>query len=241
MRWIILMAMAVVAFQAFSQTDRKYVRKGNRDFNEKNFQQAEIQYRKALEKNAQSVGADYNLGNALYRQKQFDAAASRYSTLAEKDKNKNSLSQEYYNLGNALYNSGKYKESIEAYKNSLRVHSGDMDAKHNLQMALRKLAAVNQKQKEDQNNQKKNDGQKDQKDTQSQSKENENKGDNKDAQQPPGGNENSPQEPRDVKGQISPQDAERILQALENEEKNVLKKVQDQKKKSQKAPVDKNW
>jgi hypothetical protein len=116
-----------------------------------------------------------------------------------------------------------------------------MDAKHNLQMALRKLAAENQKQKEDQNNQKKNDGQKDQKDTQSQPKENENKGDNKDAQQPPGGNENSPQEPRDVKGQISPQDAERILQALENEEKNVLKKVQDQKKKSQKAPVDKNW
>ncbi|MBN1143653.1 MAG: hypothetical protein JXA72_04495, partial [Bacteroidales bacterium] len=48
-------------------------------------------------------------------------------------------------------------------------------------------------------------------------------------------------QPQQVKGQISPQDAERILQALENEEKDVMKRVQEKKEREQKVQSDKNW
>jgi tetratricopeptide (TPR) repeat protein len=245
MRVITLIILAIITFDAYSQADRKYVRKGNRDYDDKQYQQAEIEYRKALEKNPESSRADYNLGNALYRQKQYEPAASKYANLAEKEKNKNELNRYYYNLGNARFEDKKYQESIEAYKNALKKNPGDMDAKHNLQLALRMLNAENkqknqdkQKNKEQQQNQQQNQQQ------QNQQKNNDQKDQNKNEQQQGQKNndqQQSGQQPKNVRGQISPEDAERILQALENEEKNVLKKVQEKQRQVKKVPVDKNW
>jgi tetratricopeptide (TPR) repeat protein len=221
---------------ALSQAERKFVRRGNRQYEDKKFQEAEIQYRKALEKSPSSVAADYNLGNSLYRQKQFDAAAQRYKELSGKQEVRQTLSSDYYNLGNALYKSGKYQESIDAYKSALRQTPGDMDAKHNLQLAMKKLEMEKQKKKENQQNKQdkqdnKNDNKKDDKQQQNQDNENQQSDERKGQQQ----------DKQNVSGQISAQDAERILQALENEEKNVLKKVQEQQNQVRKVPVDKNW
>ena len=67
------------------------------------------------------------------------------------------LNSDYYNLGNALYKSGKYQECIDAYKNALRKMPGDMDAKHNLQLAMKKLEMQKQQQnKENKQNKKDN-------------------------------------------------------------------------------------
>jgi len=245
MRLIIAILFTGFAIQVHSQVDRKFVRRGNRDFDKKQFQQAEIQYRKALEKNSKSEAADFNLGNALYKQNQFDVAASRYAALTEQQKDKQSLSRQFYNLGNALFKSGKYKESIEAYKQSLRQNPNDLDAKHNLQLAMKKLEAENQKKNQnkqnDQNN--KDNHQQDRQQNQQKDQNSDNKEKDNNQKQNSTGNDDQ-KEPRNQqgsKGQISPEDAERILQALENEEKNVLKKVQEQQKKVQKVPVEKNW
>lgn len=215
---------------AYAQADRKFIRQGNNEFDEGRFQQAEIEYRKALEKEPGSFKADYNLGNALYKQKQFEAAATKYGNLAEKDFKPADLNRFYYNLGNAMFENKKYKESIDAYKNALRNDPGDMDAKHNLQLALRMLNEMNQQQ----NKKNQSDNKDKQSDKQDQQNKNQQKEGNDNDQKP----ENQPQV---AKGQISREDAERILQALENEEKNVMKKIQDQKKHRQKAPLEKNW
>ena len=204
MRSITLIGLTVIALNAYSQAERKYIREGNGEYKDGNYQQAEVEYRKALEKDPQSYPADFNLGNALYKQKQYDAAASKYSALAGNEHNKQKLSRYYYNLGNSLFQKQKYSESIEAYKNALRNNPTDMDAKHNLQLALQMLNQQNQQQQ--QQDQQQNNGQ-----------------------------------PQHQKGQISPEDAERILQALENEEKEVIKKVQERKERVQKADVEKNW
>lgn len=236
MRSIVLILIAAASMDAYSQTDGKFVRKGNGDYKDGNFQQAEVEYRKALEKNPQSYKADYNLGNALYRQKQYDAAASRYAGLAEKGKDKKEISRYYYNLGNTMYENQKYKESVEAFKNALRNDPNDMDAKHNLQLALRMLNE--QKQQQNQGNQ-----QQDSKDQDNRNKENQDQ-QSKDQQQP-SQQQNEDAKPQESlqksKGEISPADAERILQALENEEKEVMKRVQNQKEKVKKVPVEKNW
>ena len=212
----------------WSQADRPYIRKGNGKFEDGKYQQAEIEYRKALEKVPQSYRADYNLGNALYKQKQYDAAVSKYSSLAKNEKNRQNLNRFHYNLGNALYKSQKYGESVEAYKNALRNNPKDLDAKHNLQLAMQKLNE--QKQQQDQKNRQNKDQQN--KDQQQKNKPQPDQQD-KDKQQA--------QPQQNQRGQISPEDADRILKALENEEKNVMKKVQDEKQHRQEKPLDKNW
>jgi len=235
MKWILIGILTLASVEGYSQAERKFIRRGNRDYGDKKYQESEIQYRKALEKDPKSVPADYNLGNALYRQQQYDAAASRYTTLAENEKSNRELNRQFYNLGNALYQAGKYKESIEAYKNALRKTPGDLDAKHNLQLALRKLQEQDQKNSQDQNQDQKNRDQQ-----QQDHQKNDQKQDQKNQQQQ---ENNQPQQSQNqnAKGQISPEDAERILQALENEEKDVLRKVQEQQKQVKKVPVDKNW
>jgi tetratricopeptide (TPR) repeat protein len=236
MKSILLILMAAFAVNANSQTERKYIRKGNGAYDDGQYQQAEIEYRKALEKVPLSGKADYNLGNALYKQKQYDAAATKYAALAEKGKDKQDLNRYYYNLGNALFDSRKYKESVDAYKNALRNDPRDMDAKHNLQIAMKKLMEQQQQNNNDQQNK---EGQnKDQQGKDQDSKNQQQKGQSQDKK---GDNPQQPQQAQPSPKQITPQDAERILQALENDEKNVIRKVQEQKEKLQQVPLEKNW
>jgi Ca-activated chloride channel homolog len=248
MKGTLTFILILITAGAFAQAERKYIRQGNRAFEDAKFQDAEIRYRKALEKDSASTAADFNLGNALYKEKQYDAAASRFDALAKKKLDADILARQYYNLGNSLYQSGKYKESVEAYKNSLRRIPGDLDAKHNLQLAMNKLKQQQQQEQQQQNKQQQNKQDKQQnqqgkqqnqqnQNQQQQDKNQENKQQNQQQQ----GKGDEQQDNQNAKGQISKQDAERILKALENDEKNVLKKVQDQKKQGRKAPVDKNW
>jgi tetratricopeptide (TPR) repeat protein len=223
----LIVLFSLQALFMHAQADRTHIRQGNGKFDEGQFQQAEIEYRKALEKNPESYRADYNLGNALYRQKQYEAAGSKYNTLIKNEKDHQNLNRYYYNLGNTMFESRKYGESIEAYKNALKNNPADMDAKHNLQLAMRMLQdQQNQQQQQQQQQQEKN--------KQQQQQQEKNKQEQEQQQQ-------QQQQQADAKGQITPEDAERILQALENEEKDVLKKVQEQKKRAQKAPLEKNW
>jgi Ca-activated chloride channel homolog len=246
MKWIFLFAFSIVAAKVFPQTDRHLIRKGNENYKNGSFQQAEVEYRKALEKNPQNYRANYNLGNTLYREKQYDAASAKFAGLADKEKDKQKRSRYYYNLGNSLFQNKKYKESVDAFKNALKNNPRDQDAKHNLQLAMKML-------REQQNQQNKNQQNKNDKDNKN-NKNDKNKGDqdkqkdqqNKDKQKDQQGNnqqqqnqQNAAEQPQ--KGQISPQDAERILQALENEEKEVMKKAQDQKQKVRKVQLEKNW
>jgi tetratricopeptide (TPR) repeat protein len=239
MRSLVFILLTALAAEGYSQAERKLIRQGNGSYKEGQYQQAEVEYRKALEKDPDSYRADYNLGNALYKQKQFDAAAGRYSSLAEKETDRKQLGRYLYNLGNTLYESKKYKESIEAYKMALRNNPGDLDAKHNLQLALRMLA----EQQQQQNNQGKNQQQeeKNQQEQEQNQQEKEQQEEKRDQESEQQDQAQEQKEPQFQKGQISPEDAERILQALENEEKEVMKKVQERKEKVRKVPVDKNW
>jgi len=231
------------SLNAFSQAERKYIRQGNADYKDGNFQQSELDYRKALEEDPSSYKADYNLGNALYKQNQFDAAAGRYSALAEKGSDTKTLGRYYYNLGNTLFQSQKYRESIDAYKMALRNNPDDLDAKHNLQLALRMM-----RESEQQNNQQqKGDENQEQQDKKEQQKEDEQKQQDQDQNQQDSGQQQQSDDPQQGQEQeqhkegMTPEDAERILQALDNQEKEVMKYVRDQKGKRENVPAEKNW
>ncbi len=226
MKSILLILYITIGISVNAQVEKRIIRMGNADYKRGKFQEAEKEYRKALGSDPSSDDATYNLANSLYKQKQFDAAAREYEQLVGKETDKEKLGRYYYNLGNTLYQNEKYEESVQAYKNALRNNPKDLDAKHNLQMALKMLSK----------NQKNNSGDK-------QDNKQDNKQDQQDKKQTQEQNkpQEDPQPEANQKGQISKEDAERILQAIENEEKEVMKKVQNQKEHTKNVPVEKNW
>jgi tetratricopeptide (TPR) repeat protein len=240
MRTTVVIILSLISVQAFAQPEKKYVRKGNSNYKDENFQQAEVEYRKALEKEPDSYKADYNLANALYKQKQYEAAAGRYASLAEKENDKENRSRYYYNLGNTHFENEKFKESIEAYKMALRNNPADADAKHNLQLALR-MMKEQQGQEKKQGNEGEENSEKNQDQQNQQNQQNKQDQQNQQSNEDQQNQEQQNNQPQSIKGQITPEDAERILQALENDEKEVMKRVQDRKEQVSKVPVDKNW
>ena len=84
-----------------AQTDRREVRKGNRDFRKENYSEAEIDYRRALVKDSTSFAANYNLGNTLYRNGDVQQARKSYETLKDAADASRYGADYYYNLGNA--------------------------------------------------------------------------------------------------------------------------------------------
>ncbi len=218
MKAVLILLVVFTSVSVFSQGERKYIRQGNRRYNDEKYDEAEVQYRKALEKTPDSKKADYNLANTLYKQEKYEAAGTKYMDLTGKEKEKDELAKYYYNLGNSFFKDNNFEKSIEAYKNSLRNKPGDMDAKHNLQLAMSMMTMQQQQQQQQQDQQQQDQQQQDQQQQDQQQQ---------DQQQQPA-----------KQDEISKEDAERLLDALEREEDDVMKKLQKQVRQ---VPVDKNW
>lgn len=203
---ILLFALSIVN----AQPAQKLVRSGNNAYNNGHFKDAEIDYRKALTKAPNSQKATFNLGNSLYKQQNFDEAASQYLKLAQTENKEAPKADVYYNLGNALLENKKYKESIDAYKTALRQNPKDEDTRYNLSYALTKL----QHQKKQEQNKKQE--QKQQKQEQKQ-------------QQP------------QPKPDMSKQDANRMLNAMNNNEKRTLDKTKNKRIVPTQSMPEKDW
>jgi Ca-activated chloride channel homolog len=143
--------LILALFQSFlcnAQVVNKEIRKGNKEYGKKAYSEAEIHYRKALEKSPETTRATFNLADALYKEGQYEPSITKFEALT-KTKNSNSqLSKYYYNLGNAYFQSKKMDDAVNAYKQSLRLNPKDQDDKHNLQFALK---VQKEKQNDDQN------------------------------------------------------------------------------------------
>ena len=145
-------------------------------------------------------------------------------------------SASFYNLGNSLLMSNKISESIEAYKNSLKLNPDNPEAKYNLAYAQDLLKQ--QQDKQEQQNQEKDDQQKDQnrdENKEDENKEDKNQNNDRDNQQEQQNQQQSGQQ------EISREDAERLLNALANDEKNIQEKVKLEKAAKSKVKTLKNW
>lgn len=220
--YTIVLILALTGNYAFAQQPAKFIRKGNTEYNNAKYKDAEINYRKALDKSPQSVKAAYNLGDAFYKQGNFSKADSTFSVVAGQQSlsNKNKAAV-YHNLGNSLLQGKKYGESIEAYKNALRLNPKDEETRYNLAYAMTKL----QQQQNSKNDQDKN---KEQQQKQQQKQQQQ----NQDQQQ---------QQQQQQNKQMKKQDAERMLQALNNNEKHTLDKVKKNKTKAVQSRIEKDW
>lgn len=217
MRPYLILIMMLFFQAAFSQKENAMLRQGNKDYQNGKFADAEKAYRKALEINKESFPGQFNLGTAMYRKGNYKEAGSLYGAMAGKELDKDTRSRVLHNLGNSLLEDKQYEKSIAAYKNALLSNPSDLDTKYNLEYAKMMLKKQQQQQQQDQ--------QKDQKDKQD---------------QPQSKDQNQQKQPPDQK-KISKEDAERMLEAMKNDEKKTMEKVNKAKAKAVQVAVEKDW
>jgi tetratricopeptide (TPR) repeat protein len=241
---LIYLSMAALSVGARAQSGRGEIREGNRHFRNEKFTEAEASYRKAGEGKEVAKMAEFNLGDALYRQEKFEDAARQFESAASSDMVKSNSAKAWHNLGNSLLQGGKVEESIEAYKHALRISPTDLDTKYNLSYAqmLKKKQEQQQKQegqndKNDKNDQNKDQQKQDQKDQQE-----------KDQQQQQQDQQKQDEQKQDQKLQngqqnmkMSEEDAKRLLEALASDEKKVQEKVKKEKANAARVRTLKDW
>jgi len=233
--YYVLFLTACLSSIIAAQTVRSHISDGNALYKDQKFADAEAEYRKSLEKDNQVMQGYFDLGDALYKQQRYDEAVQNYQNALTKTTVPKIQAQLHHNIGNAHLERKSYQESIDEYKRSLKLNPDDEETKYNLAYA-EKMLKQQQQQKQQQNKQNKNDKnqQKDQqkkqqdKDKQDQQKQNQQQQQDKQKQQQ-----------QQQEKQMSRAEAERILDALKNDEKNVQKQLH--KKTVVRGTVEKDW
>lgn len=246
MRYILLIISACMAIGSYAQrTDRDFVRRGNKLYADSLFVKAEVEYRRALDVNPQSMEAMYNLGNSLLAQqkaeeamKQYQAAASlipaggRNIAVADEDKMK--LAQIYHNMGVLLQSSQQLDACIEAYKSALRNNPRDHETRYNLTLAMKQRQQQQQEQQQNQDQQNQDQQKKEEKQEQEQ-QEQQNQQEQEQQQQEQ--QQQQPQEQQDM----SKENAEQMLNAIMQDEKEIQEKVQKAMQEVQPRRFEKDW
>jgi len=219
----IIFSFIFVSFHLLSQAQNvnSTIRRGNNAYNDKKFKDAEIDYKSSVTTDPKSFAGNYNLGNTYYKQGNSDDATKQFMQAAGTTKDPIEQSKAYYNLGNSYLKSEKYQESVDAYKMALRQNPKDEDARYNLAYALAKLKAQQQKNNQQNKNQQNKDQQK-KNQQQKQQQQQKNQDQKKDQQQKQ--DQQQQEQKKSSQPKISKEEAERMLQALKNQEQKLQKK-----------------
>ena len=221
---LLMMTMSV-----YAQTDRDYIRHGNKQYRAGKYAEAEVDYRKAMEKNGKNPQAVYNLGNALLAQKKDSAAIEQFQSAAKLETNARRKSWIYHNIGVICQGHQMFGEAIEAYKEALRNNPNDDETRYNLELCKRQQQQ--QQQNQDKQNQQQNKDNKENKDKQDKNKDQEKQDQQKQQEK---------QQQQD-KPQMSKENAEQLLNAAMQEEKNTQERIKKAQHQKQTRKLQKNW
>lgn len=221
-KFLVLSILMIQALVGFAQTDRQYIRYGNRWFKQDNYVKAEAEYRKAVDKNPSNPQALYNLGCALLMQKKDSAAIQQFEHAGKIETNPKRKAMAYHNIGWICQSLKMYGEAAEAYKESLRNNPSDNETRYNLALCMRQ--------------QKKN---KQDKDKQQQKKQ-QNKGENK-SKEKKEQDKNQKQQQQKQQEKMSKENAEQMLNAAMQQEQQTQQRIKDAMRQNRSRKLQKNW
>lgn len=217
---LLVLGIMAATLPASAQSGNAQLRSGNRFYKKKQIDQSVQQYQSAVQQAPDNPTANYNLGNAQFRKNNFNEAAHSYDAAVKNSSNDKPMQERgYYNKGVAMVKDKKLAESIEAWKQALKLDATDADARENLQKALIQL-------KQQQQQQQKKDQKKDQKD----------KNEQKQQQQ----QQQEQQQPKPQHSRLNKQQVEQLLKALEQKENDLQNKVKQNKQRVPNQP-EKDW
>ena len=197
--------LAVLALSACGSSVERTLDIGNQAFVEQDYQQAMEKYGQAMEMDPELGEPTYNLANTLYRLEAFEEAG-QFLAQAIQTASDQLAEHGFYNLGNNFFQQELMPEAVEAYKESLRIDSHDMDAKYNLELAM-----VQQEQQEQQQEQEQEEQEDSSEEQQDQSKSEESQGEpdqseQEQSEQDQSGDEGEDQEQQDQNQNGEPQE-----------------------------------
>lgn len=227
-RLAVFIVVCVLMVAAFGGAVAEKVRQGNELYSLNKYTEALDAYNTALALSPENASIVFNTGAVLHQQKKYDQAIESFTKVIASAEGNELKEKAYYNMGNSLFMQGvdrgdvnKLAEAIESYKKALELNPDDQDAKYNLEITRKHLEL-----RKDEDQEKKDQGSAD-----------EDKRDEKDEQdggQDEGMSEMDKATPeKDMKpkaeqtppmeGKISREEAEKLLKALEAEEKESIK------------------
>ena len=219
--------LLIFSLTAMAQTDRDYIRRGNRLMRDSVYDKAQVEYQKAIEKDNTNPISHFNLGNALLYQNKAEDAMKEYETAARLEKDKTRLAQIYHNMGVVLQSAKQFDKAVACYRNSLRNDPTNDETRYNYALSLFQLKK-NQGGQDNQDQQKDDKGQDEKKEQEQQQQKQEQ--DKKDEQQ---------QQPQPE--QMSRENAEQMLNAAMQDEKATQEKIQKAQQKRQQKQLQKQW
>ena len=228
------------------------VGEGNNLFERGDYGQAAEKYKEALKKDENSDIINFNLGTALYKNKEYDQAVTQLqkSLLSDDEKLKGKAG---YNLGNAFYKSGISREksdikkaiqsltqSLKSYERTLAIDKDDNDAQFNYEFVKKELERLKKKQEQPQNqDQKQPQDSQENKSDQSQEKQDSNEQKSSAGEKTePEQKEQAGEQPKDSK-EMSAKEAERLLK--DYQEGEPAGKLNLQPFSAKDRPVIKDW
>lgn len=193
-------------------------------YEEGNYKEAIRKYDHILREHPDWEEAHFGKGAALYKQEQLEEALREFElSLATKDPVRKATV--FYNMANAFLKKGRLEESLQFYKRALELNPRDFDAKHNFEL-VRRMLQQNQQSQSQQKQNKKNQDQKEQQQNQSQKQQQ--KDQQQQRQEQSSRQEQEPQESQPQQQQSrrekeqSKKEAAQILDALKENEKNLM-------------------
>ena len=207
------------------------IKRGNAHYKAEAYDAALEAYQSAAENRPEDAIARYNLGTILYQKGQFERASDEFRrSLDAADPVRRA--QGYYNLGNAQVQLNDIEGAIRSYKSALRLNPADLDAKHNLELALERLEQESQQNQSESGDDDKDRREQDQQQQSQESSEQESTSETS----PPQPEQQSTQQPVEM----SKEDAIRLLEAVKDNEKEIQKKIL-QKRFSRRQRSEKDW
>ena len=219
---VAVLALLLMAGTAAAQSDRQYVHKGNKQFRAGNYADAEVLYRKAIEKNPRNPQAVYNLGVALMKQQKDSAAVQQFMDAGKIETNPLRRALSYHNAGVICQGKKMYGEAIDVYKEALRNNPADDETRYNLELCKRQQKQQQQNQQQQQQQQKQD----------KQEQKQEEKKDEQKQQQ---------QEQKQQEQQMSRENAEQMLNAAMQEEKQTQQRMKKAQQQPNRRKLEKNW
>jgi len=138
-----LPVFAVLLVLPFGGKAHRETERGNRLYADGELDAALQAYTEAGVAAPDAPEVQYNIGNVLYRTGELPGAAEQFAR-AEAAAPPELRPRASYNLGNALYRERDFRGAVDAYRRALAADPGDADAKRNLELALRALEAQRQ-------------------------------------------------------------------------------------------------
>lgn len=234
----ILLCGLVSAVYAQKKSERDYLRSGNRLYRDSAYTKAEVDYRKAIEKNNRFPQSHYNLGNSLLMQQKPKEAMEAYETASKLETNKKRLASIYHNMGVILQSQKQFAQAIECYKNALRNDPSRDGSRYNLV-----LCQYQGKNNPDQNDRGGNDNKdgkdqnknKDEKNDKKDQKQEQNKPDQKDKK------EQQQQQKQQDPNKMSKENAEQLLNAAMQDERNTQERLKKALNQPRRRQLEKQW